>query len=112
MKKQVYFFIACTIFSMHLISQSVETKQRKFEKYSNSQPAKNFLYNFSVHSGTYTDLTGAISLNNNMIWDDPLFMCDPFPFHLLLTDHTISNEIVFDGLGAELIGVVTCQCYV
>lgn len=106
MKKQIYFFIACTIFSMHLISQSTGTKQRKFDKYSNTQPAKNFLYNFSVQTGTYTDLTGAISLNNDSIWDDPDFIV-PLPFAFVINGHTISNELIFDGLGAELIGVIT-----
>jgi hypothetical protein len=103
MKKQVYFLIACTLISMQLMSQSTVTKQRNFDKYSNVQPAKSFLYNFSVHSGTYSDLIGSISLNNNMTWDDPDYVVN-LPFQFILNGNNSVTSLVFDGLGSDLSG--------
>lgn len=47
-------------------------------------------YNFSVSSGTYTDLTNATSVNNGMTWDDPTFEI-PIGFDFKLFDTTIAK---------------------
>jgi hypothetical protein len=59
-------------------------------------------YNFSVSTGSYSDLTGSISLNNGMTWDDPQFTI-PIGFNFQYFNTTM-NQIFLDdlGLGGEL----------
>jgi len=60
------------------------------------------LYNFSVSTGTYTDLVGSTSLNNGMTWDDPDFLF-PLGFDFNLFDTTISQMYIEGGgLGGSL----------
>ena len=47
-------------------------------------------YNFSVSTGTYTNLTNATSVNNGMTWDDPTFEI-PIGFDFKLFDTTINK---------------------
>ena len=47
-------------------------------------------YNFSVSTGTYTDLTNTTSVNNGMTWDDPTFEI-PIGFDFKLFDTTINK---------------------
>lgn len=59
------------------------------------------VYTFSVSNATYGDLTGATSLNNGMIWDDPSFSIPiPFPFQYFGT--TENTLLIENGLGAAL----------
>jgi hypothetical protein len=57
-------------------------------------------YSFSVTTGTYRDLIGATSINNNEIWDDPEYVI-PIEFNFDLYDITI-DSLALGGLGAIL----------
>lgn len=59
-------------------------------------------YDFSVSTGTYTDLEGIISLNDSLTWEDPEYVI-PIGLDFQYFGSTI-NEIIMDewGLGAEL----------
>lgn len=63
--------------------------------YSNAQS-----YQFSKTTGTYTNLTGATSLTNNLTWDDPIATI-PLGFNITLFDTTVStlyfNESFWGG---------------
>lgn len=65
-----------------------------FNSYSQS-------YYFSVSSGTYTDLTGATSLNAGSVWDDPSYTV-PLGFTLDFFDTTITNLEMAWGYGGDL----------
>jgi hypothetical protein len=59
-------------------------------------------YNFSVSTGSYSDLNGSISLNNDVPWDDPAFII-PIGFNLQYFDTTMTQLFMHDyGLGGEL----------
>ncbi len=48
-----------------------------------SRSVQSFIYSLSTSTDTYTDLTGAISLNNGEIWDDPTYIMPmAFPFEI------------------------------
>lgn len=54
-------------------------------------------YNFSLSTGSYSDLIGSTSLNNGMTWDDPQFTI-PIGFNFQYFDLTI-NQLFFDEIG-------------
>lgn len=56
-------------------------------------------YNFSMSTGTYTDLTGSTSLNNGITWDDPEFTI-PVGFNFDCFGATITQLNTFDLGGA------------
>ena len=59
-------------------------------------------YNFSVSTGSYSDLLGSTSLNSGMTWDDPQFTI-PLGFNFQYFNTTLDQIFIEDfGLGAEL----------
>lgn len=59
-------------------------------------------YNFSSTTGTYSNLTGSISLNNTSPWDDPEFTI-PIGFNFQYFNTTITEFSLFGiGDGADL----------
>jgi len=59
-------------------------------------------YNFSVSSGTYSDIEGSVSLNNGITWDDPQYLI-PIGFNFLYFDSTIDKIYISEwGYGGEL----------
>lgn len=54
-------------------------------------------YNFSVSTGTYTDLSGSTSVNEGSTWDDPEFIV-PIGFDFQLFDTTLSELVLGDGI--------------
>jgi len=66
--------------------------------YSPDKSAFANYYSFSKTTGTYTNLTGAISLNNNQLWDDPEYIF-PIGFDFQLFDLTIDSLYFGLGLG-------------
>ena len=56
-------------------------------------------YNFSVSTGTYTDLTDATSVNDGMTWDDPTFEI-PIGFNFKLFDVPMEKIGVFPMAGS------------
>ncbi len=64
-------------------------------------------FTFQVQTGTYTDLTGSTSLNQNQIWDDPEYAVHPgfsFPFRgmtydtLFVGDYVCALNAAFDTI--------------
>jgi hypothetical protein len=101
MKKLTLILIAAAvILSASAFSQSPAKSNFLKEKAANSQLQKATLtgsdYSFSHSTGAYTDLTGAIQISNNELWDDPVYVVPiGFNFKLfgVLTDH------VYFGIG-------------
>ena len=54
-------------------------------------------YNFSVSTGTYTDLSGSTSINEGSTWDDPDLIV-PIGFDFQLFDTTLSELVLGDGV--------------
>lgn len=54
-------------------------------------------YSFSKTTGTYADLSGATSINNNQLWDDPEYII-PIGFNFELYDITIDS--LYFGIGS------------
>lgn len=60
------------------------------------------VYEFSVSTNPYENLTDPISLNNNMVWDDPEFEI-PLGFNFQLGPHIFNTLYIVEwGLGALL----------
>src|SRR6186997_2562315 len=62
-----------------------------------SRSVQSFIYTFSTSTDAYTDLTGATSLNNGDIWDDPEYNMH-IPFTFMLNDNPVT-DLAFYGLG-------------
>jgi len=71
-----------------------------------SLPAQN--YTFSNLSGTYADLTGTTSLNNDEIWDDPEYTLT-LPFAFTVNGTTSNTLSVFDGTLVQTVTSTTFQ---
>lgn len=91
---------AAVILSASAFSQSPTKSNLYKEKAANSQLQKATLtgsdYSFSHSTGTYTDLTGAIQISNNELWDDPKYVV-PIGFNFNLFD--VSTDQVYFGIG-------------
>ena len=88
-----------------VVAQSLTKDQkrnnlRNKENYGSSQSYKILGndYFFSKTTGTYVDLTGAISINNSQLWDDPEYVI-PIGFNFDLYDITIDSLYFGIGLG-------------
>ena len=57
-----------------------------------------FIYDLATSMEPYVELTGATSINNGEIWDDPEYVIN-LPFEFLLNE-TIVTSLQFFGLGA------------
>jgi hypothetical protein len=91
------FFLVGQLSAQEILSK----KNNKLHNQTQIQHPKSFNYAFTMTSGTYTELSDTISLNNGMPWDDPDYLILlPFPFTINGTN--IVNELFFDGLGADL----------
>ncbi len=68
----------------------------------NSRTSGVFTYTLTTFNDTYNELTGATSLNNGEIWDDPGYIV-PIGFTLQLNGNPI-NVLAFYGVGGLLAG--------
>ncbi len=102
MKKIIVLSVSFIVLTLQLISKSVDSgKPRKVLTEKKVSQSRSFNYNFSVLTGTYSNLTGATSLNDNTVWDDPEFSISlPFPF--IFNGNNNANIIYFSGMGGEL----------
>jgi hypothetical protein len=57
-------------------------------------------YNFTTTTAPYTDLTGAIPINNGEIWDEPVYTF-PVEFPFELNGHPVAN-FQFNGHGSRM----------
>jgi hypothetical protein len=88
-----------------VVGQNQKAKKPIFkEQFAGSSAATGtFSYTFSKSTGTYQDLTGATSLNNNQTWDDPAYIV-PMDFPFTMFGKTI-DSLSFDfSLGGSLMG--------
>ena len=85
MKKLCLLTLLAVLFSLQAESQSSSKPDRKvFHGHQATEGSRgSFTYLFSVLNEPYEDLTGATSLNQNDLWDDPAYTVSiPFPFEL------------------------------
>jgi hypothetical protein len=91
---------AAIVLSASAFSQSPAKSNFFKEKAANSQIQKATLtgsdYSFSHSTGTYTNLTGAIQISNNELWDDPEYVV-PIGLNFNLFD--VSTDQVYFGIG-------------
>ena len=57
-------------------------------------------YNFTTTTAPYTDLTGAIPINNGEIWDEPVYTF-PVEFPFELNGHPVAT-FQFNGHGSRM----------
>lgn len=69
---------------------------------SSSRNSSAFIYTLTVLNEAYEDLTGATSINNDELWDDPLYIV-PIGFPFELNGHVLT-AVQFYGVGALLAG--------
>ena len=94
-------FLAISFFS-YVSGQSSpkETRRKLFENHNHARNSSAFTYTLSTFTQPYSDLTGATSVNNGEIWDDPDYLIPvSFPFVLLGSDVSL---LEFYGAGATL----------
>lgn len=88
-----------------VVGQTKKAKKTIFKEQVASSPTTTgtFSYTFSMTTGTYQDLTGATSLNNNQTWDDPDYIV-PMDFPFTMFGKRI-DSLSFDFyLGGSLLG--------
>jgi len=103
MKKNIFFIIVV----LFCVSGIMAQKQTKSEVWKNSNSvfannSKSFNYTLTTTTNTYTNLTGATSLNNGMVWDDPSYTVQ-LPFNIIINNNSI-NEFEIAGVGGAIIG--------
>jgi hypothetical protein len=103
MNKKTLGLIVLTVFSVGInFSQTNKTKQKQLlEVYNSKSNPSSFLtsafpYSFSVSNSTYTDLSGAVSVNNGITWDDPHEKI-PLSFNFTLFDSVVTDFIMIHG---------------
>jgi len=75
-----------------------KARSQSLQHSSTSRSVQAFIYNFTSFTDSYVELTGAISLNNGEIWDEPTYIMPmAFPFMINETDIT---ELEFYGGGS------------
>lgn len=99
----VAFITIASVTSLYGQSATKQVKRDKFKfgEVNDISHNKANDYTFSRTTGTYANLTGATSLNNNQIWDDPEYTV-PIGFNFTLFDTTINTFNFGMGLGAMI----------
>ncbi|MBN2745273.1 MAG: T9SS type A sorting domain-containing protein [Bacteroidales bacterium] len=93
-------------------AQNTSPKQKPSflkEKTTNTTKASTS-YQFTKSTGTYADLTGTTSVNNNQTWDDPEFIV-PIGFPFNLYGKNIDSVYFGIGTGAALSDYIDLQTY-
>ncbi|MDT8308289.1 MAG: T9SS type A sorting domain-containing protein [Bacteroidales bacterium] len=92
-----------------MIQAQGTTEKNRFVTHEKNTPSQKGLlsptYDFSVDAGTYADLTGATSVNNNVLWDDPEYAI-PIGFGFQLYDLTTDSIYLGMGLGGTVSSVL------
>jgi hypothetical protein len=96
MKKIILLLSAIILSASFVYSQPGEKKQNKPSRYFNSNgylPSRsNNTYTFSMQTAAYTPLSGAVSLNSGITWDDPFYSITlPFTFNI----YTFTPDSIF-----------------
>ena len=95
-----------TAFSIDAQSSSKKDKNNFFHGLKNdTRTSGEFTYTLTVLNEPYVELTGATSLNNGDIWDDPSYFASiGFPFEI--NGHPVSS-LTFAGVGSLFVANVT-----
>ena len=99
MKKTILLLISSVV----ILSKTAHSQNKKSGHfYSQNPPSIQRSmandYQFSALTGTYANLTNAISVNNGQLWDDPVFTI-PIGFNFPLYNMTINQLSLGSGLG-------------
>jgi len=102
-KLSILSLVVFVTMSMFSFGQNVSKKEKiSFPKgslsYANSKAVN---YSFTKSTGTYTNLTNAVSLNNGEAWDDPSYDV-PIPFLFTINNVPVTS-LSFDGYGSMLV---------
>lgn len=102
MKKWFLLLSLGCIFAFDIIAQAPDKAGRTFftSGNGNSRSSAVFTYTLTTLSDTYAELTGATSINNGEIWDDPDYIV-PIEFPFELNGNPITT-LQFQGTGALL----------
>lgn len=90
--------LLCT--AMFAFAQTGHSSKKSFYKHlqqSASRQSGGFIYSLETSNEPYEELTGATSVNNGEIWDDPLYVV-VLPFDITINE-TVTNFLAFVGLG-------------
>lgn len=102
MKKALLLFFTAYLVLVNVPAQAQSATKKSFlsKGHSHSRSSGAFLYTLTTLSDTYADLTGATSINNGQLWDDPDYII-PIGFPFELNGHSISF-LQFQGSGSLL----------
>ena len=102
MKKALLLFFTAYLVLVNVPVQAQSATKKSFlsKGHSHSRSSGAFLYTLTTLSDTYADLTGATSINNGQLWDDPDYII-PIGFPFELNGHSISF-LQFQGSGSLL----------
>lgn len=78
-------------------------KTSRFKESAIIENTTNIAYTFNLQTAAFTPLTGAISLSNNSVWDDPTYII-PLPFSFNVQGQLV-DSLLLDGLGGGLVGL-------
>lgn len=101
MKKVLFGLLA--LFALQPALAQNGQKTSRIKQATQVENTTNLVYTFNLQTAAYTPLTGAISLNNNTIWDDPSFTI-PMPFGFTVQGEQV-DSLLLDGLGGNLVGI-------
>lgn len=101
MKKVLFGLLS--LLTLHTATAQNTQKVSRFTSATAAENTANLAYTFSAQTAAYAPLTGATSLNNNTIWDDPTFTI-PMPFAFSVQGQTV-DSFLLDGLGGSLVGL-------
>jgi len=102
MKDGLLLILVGCLLSINTFAQVPDKSAKKasHSKQNHSRQSGSFTYTLTTLSEPYNDLTGAISLNNGEIWDDPTYVVPiGFPFEL---NGNVIASLQFQGVGAFL----------
>lgn len=102
MRKSYLLLLLCSLMAFHVSGQTPakENKGLLGPVHGSARSSSVFLYSLTTLSEPYEDLTGAVSINNGELWDDPTYSI-PIGFAFELNGNTITS-LEFQGVGALL----------
>jgi hypothetical protein len=100
MKRMFPITLLCFLFIQCSFAQPAHKQQKAFLHHpsSSSRSVQSFIYTLATFTDTYTELTGATSLNNGEIWDDPTYIM-PMAFPFMINNNAVT-ELEFYGGGS------------
>ena len=108
MKKILYTLLTLAVLGINQNMEAQSSKDKTSSLFSTAQATKSkaqvFFYKFTASTGTYQNLSNPISLNNNMVWDDPFYTVG-LPFNFEMFDEAIDSVSFGFSFGGSLIAI-------